>query len=337
MDIATQGLASLVLVRGAWPRAPKQLWLVAIVAAVLPESEQISAWFGAAAYLRCHRTFTHSLFASAILAAVFTLVYRQWAPASLREKFPAVSTFALVLAVSILHLFLDVCGTQGAALFSPFSARRFAMDWCPESDPLVIVVLVGALFLPELFHLVSSEIGARDRRPRGRVGAIVGLAMVLAYVGTRAYEHSDVLAMLESRTYLGEFPRHAGAFPVGLTQFTWFGVVETDRSFHLLDVGVGLTPSFDAENAAVTYKPQVSPAIEAAQSTPAARAFLRATQFPAATVEPTVTGTRITFRDLRYDRKGVAQDREVCALVRLDSANRALAQEIVWVSALADP
>jgi len=71
MNVLTHGLASLALARAAWPRAPKQLWIVAVATGVIADIDSASAWWGASAYLRWHRTYTHSLFASLVLAAAF--------------------------------------------------------------------------------------------------------------------------------------------------------------------------------------------------------------------------------------------------------------------------
>jgi len=51
---------------------------------------------------------------------------------------------------------------------------------------LLLVILASAILIPELLHLVSDEIGSRTKRPRGRNGAIAGLAFALIYFGLRA-------------------------------------------------------------------------------------------------------------------------------------------------------
>src|SRR5271154_6570081 len=98
MNILTHGLASLALARAAWPRAPKQLWIVAITAGVIADIDSASAWWGAPAYLRWHWTYTHSLLASAVAAVMFATVYHSVASASLREIFSTKSAFVMALA-----------------------------------------------------------------------------------------------------------------------------------------------------------------------------------------------------------------------------------------------
>jgi membrane-bound metal-dependent hydrolase YbcI (DUF457 family) len=194
MDITTQGLASLALARAAWPRAPKQVWLVAIAAGIIADIDALSAWINASAYLTWHRTYTHSLPAAIFFAALCAISYHFVGTADLRTKFSTANAFAMALAATCLHLVLDICGIQGATLFWPFSSRRLALVWAVEFYPLILVFFLAALLLPELLHLVSSEIGARDKRPRGRIAARVAFVVILIYLGLRANFHNNVIA-----------------------------------------------------------------------------------------------------------------------------------------------
>jgi len=51
MNIVTHGLASLALLRAAWPRAPKQMWIAAVVAGTIADVDLLSAWTEPAKYL----------------------------------------------------------------------------------------------------------------------------------------------------------------------------------------------------------------------------------------------------------------------------------------------
>src|SRR5271154_5460547 len=128
MNILTHGLASLALARAAWPRAPKQLWMVAVGAGVIADIDLASAWWGAAAYLNWHRTYTHAAVTSILAAAVFAAGYRWLASDELRGRFSLANAFAMALAAGWLHLLMDVVGWEGAAVLWPFTTRRFAMD-----------------------------------------------------------------------------------------------------------------------------------------------------------------------------------------------------------------
>jgi membrane-bound metal-dependent hydrolase YbcI (DUF457 family) len=331
MNILTHGLASLALARGAWPRAPKQLWIVALATGVIADIDSASARWGASAWLQWHRTYTHSLLASIIIAAAFAAGYRLLADDSLRERFSIKNALAMALAAGWLHLFMDVWGWEGTAVLWPFSGRRFAMDLVVDLDPWIIAVVLGALLVPELLHMVGAEIGARDTRPRGRNGALVGFAVIVFYLGLRAYFHGDVIALLDSRTFQGEVAKRTGAFPEALSPVTWHGVVETARGMRELTVIVGPVESFDPESADASFKPEPSAALEAAERTEAGRRFLAMARFPKASVENTGAGSRVAIRDLRYATVGET-GHEVIAVIRLDATNRVVTNEIAWAN-----
>jgi hypothetical protein len=240
------------------------------------------------------------------------------------------SAVLLAMAASMLHLAMDLCGWEGLALLWPLSGRRFALDWVANLDPLLIAVLLGALLLPEFLHLVTSEIGARDQRPRGATGARIGFALLLLYLGLRANFHGNVLALMDTRTFAGEVAERVGAFPESLSPLTWHGIVETERGLHTLVLSTGPWGSFDPETAETLFKPEPSAALETARQTAVAKQFLRTARFPRASVDILATETRVELRDLRYDAAGA--DREVLAVIRLDSANRVLSQEMVWAA-----
>jgi inner membrane protein len=331
MNILTHGLASLALTRAVWPRAPKQLWIVAAAAGVIADIDSASAWWGASAWLRWHRTYTHSLLASLLIAMAFAAGYRFVASDSFRERFSINDAFAMALAAACLHLFMDVWGWEGTAVLWPFRAKGFALDLVVDLDPCIIATLLGALLVPELLHMVGAEIGARDTRPRGRTGALLGFAIIVFYLGLRAYFHGDVIALLESRTFQGEVAKRTGAFPEALSPVTWHGVVETARGYRELTVMVGPVESFDPESAYASFKPEPSAALEAAEKTEAARRFLAVARFPKASVENTGSGSRVEIRDLRFAAEGET-GHEVIALIRLDTADRVVTNEIAWAN-----
>jgi hypothetical protein len=237
--------------------------------------------------------------------------------------------FLLVLAAQCLHLAMDLCGSVGVALLWPFSAHRFAGDWIVDVDPWVITVLLAALLLPELFYLITDEIGARNRKPRGRLGALVGFSFIALYLAVRADFHVGALALMQARAYHGEVPKHVGAFPESLSPFTWQGIVETERGLYRVPVSQGFGESFDPEDAEPLYKPEPSPALDAAGKTPAAQALLRRARFPKATVETGPAGARVEIRDLACDARGNTSH-EAIAVIQLDAANRVTLQQIVW-------
>jgi inner membrane protein len=333
MDVGTHVLASFALTRAAFPRAPRSVLPIALAAGAIADLDEIIVVFGPAAYLNWHRTYTHSLLTAILLAVLLALSYRFFAPQHLRGHFSSIAIFALTLLMQCLHLLLDVCQPDGVLLFWPFSAPRIAKDWLTFVDPLILAVLVVAILLPELFHLVSDEIGARDKKPRGQLSAVIALAAIALYIGARAILHSNAVAILDSRTYHGELPRRVAAFPVSTSPFTWNGIVETESSLHEITVSVGQSSSFNPDAGVTIHKPEASPVLDAARKDPLAIAFLSVARFPRATIEKTDTGYRVELQDLRYAAAGESK-REIAALFELNPAGKIARRELIWAQDL---
>ena len=329
MDLGTHVLASIALTRASFPGAPRSVLLAACAAGIIADGDGISALFGPAAYLNWHRTYTHSLFAAVLLAVLIAVVYRFIAPQQLQSRFAVHAIFVLMLLAQCLHLLLDVGQSDGILLFWPFSAAEIAKDWLTFIDPVILSVLVAGILLPLLFQLVSDEIGARDKKPRGKVGAIIALAVIVFYIGARAMFHADAVAALDSRTYQGESPRRAAAFPVSTSPFRWNGIVETESALHEISVDIAQATTLNTDLAVTIHKPEASPALDVVRNDPIALAFLRVARFPKATTEKTETGYRVELRDLRYAAAGSSR-REIAAFFELNSAGSIAEQELVW-------
>jgi inner membrane protein len=357
VDIVTHGLASLAIARGFFPRAGKMATAIAVFAGCVADIDWVSQYFGPSAYLAWHRTSLHSVVAAflfpiivlilisvlavlanrsgAVFISVGTLGGGETIPEdpTRRRVFVFRRVFAYFLGAPVLaaliHILMDASQSTGLALFWPFDSKRFAADWLPAIDPWILTILILTIGVPELLHLVSSEIGAKEKRPRGQTGAIVGLVMVLAYVGVRATLHSNVLAMMNARTFHGETPRRVIAFPESLSPLTWHGVAETASALNLIEVNVSASNTFDPDTSVRIFKPADSPALDAARNTAVARRFLATAQFPKAAVEKNETGYVVLLRDLGYAARGETE-REVAARIELDLNDKVKSEELVW-------
>jgi len=358
VDLLTHGLASFAVARGIFPRAGILAVAGAVLAGCLASLDELSNYFGAPAALVWRGTYLHSAPAAVLFALVplvlllFLGLRREPAfvgggnlrdgaalpqePATLR-KFAAreifVFFFLAPLCAALLHLAMDACQSQGVLLLWPFSAKRFALDWLPSLDPWILTILILAVALPELLHLVSAEIGAKSRKPRGRSGALIGLAMVAVYIGGRATLHSNAVALMESRSFHGEPARRASAYPEALSLLTWHGIAETESALNQINVNLAATASFDPDTSFRIFKPEPSPTLETARSTRIAKEFLAAAQMPRASVEKTDVGYVVILRDLRYAALDDARH-EIVALIELDPANQVTSQEVMWAREL---
>jgi membrane-bound metal-dependent hydrolase YbcI (DUF457 family) len=347
VDIVTHGLASLAVARGFFPRAGKAAIAAAVLAGCIADIDWLSNYFGPSAILTWHGTYTHSILAAVLISAVFSAIFSARVlkgGLSIKAEMPEgnvvsfdvralriliLGTFLAPLCAALLHIAMDACQSGSVTPFWPFSSRRFAADWLPNIDPWILTILIACIALPELLHLVSSEIGAKSKKPRGQTGALIGLALVFVYVGARATLHSNVLATMESRTFHGETPRRVSAFPESLSILAWNGVVETESALNEIDVSAYSSDTFDADSSVRLFKPDPSPTLDAARNTAVARRFLAMAQIPKASLEKTETGFVVVLRDLRYVAASDTQH-EIAAVIELDQNNKVTSQELVW-------
>jgi inner membrane protein len=329
MNVLIHALMALAVARVVMPRAPRAAWGVVIIAGTVADLDVVSASLGPGTYLTWHHTYTHSVVAAFVAVAVLAIGYVLLAHGPVTLRAPVVLLWTAGALAACSHLALDACASEGITPLWPFSERRIAADWLASVDPWIFAILMAALLLPELLHLVSAEIGSKEKGPRGRVGAIIGIAFVILYVGLRATLHSNVVATMQARTYRGELPRRAAAFPESASLFTWHGIVETESALDQLTVNAAPGASFDPESNITLFKPESSPLLDRARDSDAAKLFLRVARFPKATVEKTRDGSQVQIRDLRYAAAGETSP-EIEVVVKLDAKGNVAEDSLVW-------
>jgi membrane-bound metal-dependent hydrolase YbcI (DUF457 family) len=328
MDAFTHGLASYSITRAAFPRASRATMVAAILAGSAANLDQVSATVSPSAFLAWYRTVTHSILGTLGIAIVLTIA----AALATRRK-PSADGLLLivfaVLAACALHVAMDLTQNESIQLLWPFHAQKYAADWVAHFDLWILLILLAGILLPQLLALVTEEIGAKSRAPRGRIGAVLALLAIFLYIGARSILHGNAVAMMDARTYRGELPRRVGAFAESDSPFHWHGIVETERAFYDLDLNLVPGSSFNPDAAVVSYKPEMSPPLAAAQKTEAGRRFLQAAKFPKAAVEKTETGYRVRIRDLAEQGEGRSGPR-VIAIVETDPNAKVLSDELAW-------
>jgi hypothetical protein len=109
------------------------------------------------------------------------------------------------------------------------------------------------------------------------------------------------VSTLESRVYSGQAPSRVAALPGPVSLFEWRGIAETPELVSV--VNINLLGDFDPATGRTFYKPEPSPAIEAARRTQVFEEFLRFSQYPFWQVTPAEQaegGTRVEAMDLRF-------------------------------------
>jgi len=335
VDPLTHGLASLALQRGFFPKASWRAIIAILCAGLVADMDFLSTNFGPSAYLRWNRTATHSIafiMVLALAAFLFSLMLRSNPGVLSWTGF----SWTAIAAAAALHILMDVLQADPVSPFWPLSVRRFSLDISPTIDPWLILILAAAIFLPELFRLVSDEIGSRATRPRGRNGAIAGLAFALIYFAMRAQFHGNVTASLEARTVSGEIPRRVSAFPDSVSPFLWHSVVETESALHLSTMRSMCGEVSYASGVTTLRKPEPSPVLTSAQSSPVAVTFLKTARFPKATVEQETEGFSVEINDLK-DQAMQTSDHAIVADIVIDKNGSLLSSELHWRKALRHP
>ena len=298
-----------------------------IFAGTIADIDLVSALFGPASYFFARRTFTHSVIGTILIIAVAILLARYLQKAQ-PERIAVL--IAPLSVVAVLHVLLDLLQSEGVAVLWPFAMKRYAADLLPSMDVWILVFLLAGILIPEVFRLVTSEIGAKDKAPRGRNGAIVALALIAVYIGARELLHNAAIGSLDPHSYKGESARHIGAFPDAFSIFSWHGVVETQSFLCLAVVPTAPGKVFDAESADCLNKPQPSPELQAAEQTELAHKYVNASPFPRATVARTQDGYEVIIRSMRDVAEHQTRHR-VAARIQLDSHFNVTSEQLVWL------
>lgn len=332
MDVLTHGLASYCVTRAVFPRASRATLLAAVFAGVAADLDQLSAYAGPSAFLAWHRTATHSIVGTLVIAAAFLVVVSL----AVRRKpgpnpgIDALRTvFLAILAACSLHVAMDLTQNESVQVLWPFRGQRYSADWVAHFDLWILLIFLAGALLPQLLALVTEEIGAKSKAPRGRAGAIVALLAVFIYTGARFVLHGNAVAMMEARTYRAELPRRVAAFAESDSPLHWRGIVETDRALNDLNLNLAGGSSFNPDAAVVYYKPESSAPLDAARTTESVRRFLAAAKFPKATVEKIDVGYRVQLRDLAQQQQARSGPR-VIAIVDTDANAKVLSDELAW-------
>jgi inner membrane protein len=295
MDNLTHSLVGVMLSRAGLSKAVPRASLLLLMAANAPDIDVVSAVGGAGTYFEHHRGITHALIAMPAVAFLPVLVMR-WV---FRKPAPWLRAWIVSLIGIASHLALDYTNAYGIRLWLPFSDAWPALDITSVVDVWIWAVLLLAMSAPAISRLVSLEIGAR--KTTGQGWAIFALLFVLMYDTGRYFLHQRAIEVQRGRVYEGAPPHRVLAFPLYVNPFSWRGYVETDQFWAVHSVN--LAQEFDPTSGRLFYKPDASPAIEAARATPVFRHFLKFSKAPLCRSGPAddpANYTEVECRDLRF-------------------------------------
>src|SRR5712691_8950517 len=160
MEPITHAVASLTLARAGLNRASRLATPMVLVSGLAADLDWLSLLGGPAAFLRGHRTATHSLAGTAAITVATAVLF--WFLGRRHPSAPVRWPRALLVCAcgAGAHLLLDLTNSYGVKLIWPFGEKWFAWDVVAYLDPWILILLLLGLLIPGLFRLVSEEIGA---------------------------------------------------------------------------------------------------------------------------------------------------------------------------------
>ena len=296
MDNLTHTLTGLLLSRAGLNRFHPMALPILLISANVPDFDAVSLLGGASNYLHYHRWITHSLLALPVMAILPPLLVRM---AARKRPFPWLSAWAISMVGVASHLLLDWTNSYGIRLFLPFNDEWPGLSITGVVDIWIWAILLLAVFAPMLGRLVSAEIGAK--KTSGQGWAIAALVLIALYDSGRAVLHRHAIEVQEARMYNGETPRRTLAYPDRMNPMVWRGIVETGAFFVIQTVN--LAQGFDSAEHRIVFKPESSPAIEAAAKTPEFQrlaAFSRALHWHSTPASEVEGATRVEASDLFF-------------------------------------
>ena len=309
MEPVTHLMTGAVLSRVGFNRKAAYATLAMTIAAELPDIDVLWSIKGPIAAFQHHRGWTHTFLGlpieAAIVVGVVWLVHR-WRMKRKAAKPPVAPMrwwllFCFSLIALLSHLLLDWTNNYGLRPFFPFSPRWYAGSFVFIFEPIIFAALLIALIAPSLFGLVSSEVGVRKTKFRGRGWAIAALIAIVAFWGWRIVEQQDALQLVQAQDY-GAPVMRVFASPHPVNPYRWSVIVETPNFYQLATVDTLNDTVATSKESDIFYKPPTTLATLVAKRTWLGQVYLDWSSFPLVTqTDTSYEGlTTVTFRDLRF-------------------------------------
>jgi inner membrane protein len=328
MEPITHLLTGACIGRAGFNRKSACATVVATLAAEAADLDVFWGLDGPVEELKHHRGITHTFLGAPFVAlAVVALVggiyvWRQRRPSSRRaphteDPRPPLHwgwLYLTALVAALSHILLDWTNNYGVRPFYPFNPRWYAGSFMFIAEPVLWALLLVAIILPWLFGLADREIGVRRTLFRGQGWAIFALAGAVILGCWRWAEHAQARAMVENMQITSAPVLRMAFEPYPIDPWRWHAIIETPGYFQTAEINTR-THAIDSDpQADVLYKPEDTPAVEAAKRTPLGQVYLDwgrwavirdMGQIPAPGVAPPSlppqrVWTTVEFSDLRF-------------------------------------
>ncbi|MBF0498286.1 MAG: metal-dependent hydrolase [Deltaproteobacteria bacterium] len=195
----------------------RYLFVFLVLAAWIPDIDNVICLGHPEWFLIHHRGITHSLAGGLVLAALLAGIFRL-----IIKPFPfwwgVVTGYAGILS----HIYLDVITTYGTQVFLPFNRTRYVLPCVFIIDPIYTLVMIIILY-------------CSFRRPTQRVRlAVLGLCWILLYPMSNLGIGAILTHQVEDRLTLSRVSyTQVHLVPDIMTPIFWKVIVETPATYHL--------------------------------------------------------------------------------------------------------
>lgn len=258
MDPLTHALSGALVARAGAPRQRpglplRQHMAAGFGAALFPDIDFALRLFGTLTYLNQHQGITHSLLMLPLWTPLLALLF-----ALLAGRRGDWRLFVAPVALGLLaHIAGDIVTAYGLQAFAPLSASRYALPLVFVIDPVVTLLLAGALMLA---------------LRAGRAAAIGGLLAVAGYMGFLGLQQHKALAL--AQTHAGA-SMAVSALPQPFSPFNWLLIVEQGEAWRIARVNLRR----HAGDAAGSWWPGIAGRMHAAHADGSARHWRELARF----------------------------------------------------------
>jgi inner membrane protein len=264
-------------------RLSGRIWLVfCILAAVLPDIDNLSIFISPEAFLIHHRGITHSLIGGLVLAGFAAGLFKIFS-----KTFPFRLGFAIAYGCIVMHVFLDLITSYGTQIFAPLTNERYTVACVFILDPIFTMSLLGVLY-------------GSFRTKSGRTQlALAGLIWLVVYpminLGIGAAVHHSVSTRLAEKQVSST---RLSVTPDFLSPLFWKIIVEDPHTYRIAGMSL-LKPrsplAFETFNRA-----DMNLMKDLGRRASMFSTYAWFAAYPVMKQEQTADGTTITFGDLRF-------------------------------------
>jgi inner membrane protein len=322
MEPVTHFLTGACIGRAGFNRRTAYATLAATLAAEAPDMDVFWAFAGPVAGFQHHRGITHTFIATPFAAAIITgfvwlldrFIFSRRKSSGEKQPIRWAWVYTAAFVAHLSHLLLDWTNNYGIRPFFPFNGRWYSGDLVFIAEPILWLLLLGALVLPALLGLADREIGARKVRFRGRgwaIAALFGMAILWCW---RWAEHAAARNLVEAAQVTPVPLRRVSLEPYPVNPWRWHALLETETTWQVAEVDTRTGQVASEARVDSLYKPPSMQSIETAERTRLGQVYLDWSQWPdVRDVGPrTVPGTSppnfpplrrwttVEFSDLRF-------------------------------------